>query len=233
MSRTCHHLAWVLHYRPYKETSVIADLLTQNIGKVSVVASGVRRQFKKKSSNKQLQPFSQLQCSWRGKTELKTLVKTDTEKVVRLKGPYLLSGLYVNELLIRLLYPLAPVEGLWELYSSLMQALARESALEYNLRLFEKKLLTLLGYEIPLSFVAGDGQAVHPDRHYVYTPQGFVGEQGSTTEKVFKGKVLLNYANNHITEEMLPELKTLNRLVLADVLGGRPLNSRTLFRKYS
>ena len=225
-------LAWVLHYRPYKETSVIADLLTAESGKVSVVASGIRQQNRKGRPRTPLQPFTQLQVSWRGRSELKKLTQADLDRVVTLKGKHLFCGMYANELLMRLLQPHMPVEGVWELYDWLLSGLASEQPIEPHLRLFEKTLLDQLGYALPLTTEGNSNNPINADKYYQFSAsKGFIPVANDSEQLVFSGQLLIAYAHNHIKPEMLSALKYLNRMALAPLLGNKPLNSRSLFKK--
>ncbi len=239
--------AWVLHTRPYKESSLIADLLTQDYGRISVVANGARGSATKKGKPRRgqlLQPFASLYVSWSGKTELKTLKSLEQRQVISLTGTRLFSGLYANEILQRLLPVWQSVDGLPALYQWLLEHLSSDVCLESVLRLFEKRLLECLGYGLPLGFEAGSGQPLHPDSYYRYDPEnGFwtLGYSGHHTQSgqsgvrkprnSFSGAVLLALADNEVAEQGLPELKSLMRLALAPLLGDKPLRSRSLFQR--
>src|ERR1700722_1412373 len=94
--------AYILHNRPYRETSVLLDLLTYEHGRVTAIAKGVRQSRSRLKSI--LQSFTPLLISWQGKGELVTLVATEPNGCpTRIKGECLLSGLYLNELLMRVL----------------------------------------------------------------------------------------------------------------------------------
>ena len=230
MSTTVLHDAWVLHCRPYKETSVIAELLTPDTGKISVVASGVRCLSRRKKPRRLLQPFSRLQVSWRGSGELKTLIKSEADYTSLLSGKNLFCGLYVNELLVRLLQYCMPVEGVWELYEILLKQLEAGVSPEPCLRLFEKSLLSCLGYALPLSYEYHSLKPISPDINYLYYPKkGFISAKKTDDCIWFPGWVLLSYAENIITSASLPWLKSLNRIALRSLLGNRPLKSYSLF----
>ena len=233
---------WVLHTRPYKETSLLVDLLSCDHGKVSVVVNGARGAATKRGRPRRgqlLQPFAELLVSWSGKTELKTLRHLEQKRVIPLVGKRLFSGLYVNELLQRLLQPWQPVDGVPELYLWLLEHLATDIPLELVLRLFEKRLLERLGFGLPLGFEAETGHAMAPERAYRYDPDnGFwpLGQAseiqcfGKDNKNCFSGSVLLALADDRVEEDSLSELKSLMRLAIHPLLGGRPLRSRELFR---
>ncbi len=237
---------WVLHTRPYRETSLLVDLLTRDYGKVSVVVNGARGAATKKGHPRRgplLQPFTLLLAGWSGKTELKTLKALEQQRVIPLAGSRLFSGLYANELLQRCLQPWQSVDGVSELYLWLLEHLASDTHLELVLRLFEKKLLECLGYGLPLGFEAATGDVMKSDRFYRYDPEnGFWPLSGSVAAGVgrglenesikncFSGSVLLALADDQVLEDSLFELKSLMRMAVHPLLGGRPLRSRELFR---
>ena len=68
---------FVLHYKLYRETSLILEIFTQEFGKLSVIAKGARKLRSKFSGL--LQPFRLIKLSWCGKSDLCTL--TDAEIV--------------------------------------------------------------------------------------------------------------------------------------------------------
>ncbi len=90
--------AYVLHVRAYRETSAIIDLLTLQHGRVSVVARGVRR-----ARGGQPHPFGRLSVGCSGRGQLLTLAGYDSISHRWLTGDALYAGLYLNELLLRLL----------------------------------------------------------------------------------------------------------------------------------
>ena len=228
--------AWVLHTRPYKESSLLVDLLTWDHGRVSVVANGARGSATKKGKPRRgqlLQPFAELLVSWTGKTELKTLKALEQQRVHTLMGARLFSGLYANELLQRLMQSWQPVDGIPELYQWLLEHLATDACLESVLRLFEKQLLDSLGYGLPLGFETGSGEEISADASYRYDHEnGFwlLPTNSTATPNSFSGKVLNELAEGQVSESSLPELKRLMRMAIHPLLGEKALRSRELFR---
>ncbi len=232
--------AWVLHTRPYRESSLLVDLLTQSHGRIAVVVNGARGTAAKNGRPRRgrlLQPFAELLVSWSGKSELKTLKSLEQCRVLSLSGTRLFSGLYVNELLQRLLQPWEPVDGVTALYVWLLENLAADTHLERSLRLFEKRLLDALGYGLPLSFTAGSGDPMNLDGWYCYDPaNGFwplpeIEATGTVFPgTVFSGAMLQALADEVIEDSDLLPAKALMRQAFKPLLGERPLRSRELFR---
>lgn len=94
--------AFVLHGRPYSETSLLLDLFSESDGRVRVLAKGARA--RRSSLKGCLQPFTPLLVRWSGRGEMKTLRNAEPVSLaLPLTGIMLYSGLYVNELLARVL----------------------------------------------------------------------------------------------------------------------------------
>lgn len=150
--------AYVLHSRAYKETSALVDFLTPQ-GKVRAV---LRRARGKGGSL--VRPFVPLEVELRGRGELKNVGRLDAVGIAAwLHGDALFSGLYLNELLMRLLPAEAPHPALFEHYTLTLQALADGRALEPLLRSFEWRLLDELGYAFALDHDVNDLPVVAED----------------------------------------------------------------------
>src|SRR5690554_7453006 len=135
--------AFLLHKRPYRETSALVELLTLHHGRVRAVAQGVQRPGSR--SRGRLQPFAPLQVTWTGEGELKRLRLMESRgAAARLAGEGLLCGLYVNELLTRTLPVELPVAELFAFYTALLEALPRPDARAGGLRRLEAALLEAL-----------------------------------------------------------------------------------------
>lgn len=225
--------AYLLHRKPYRDTSLILEAMTPDYGRVGLVAKGARRPRSQLPGL--LQPFLPLLLSWSGRGELFTL--TDAEG----RGPLLMppgrlsiSAFYLNELLLRLLPRDDPHEALFQAYSKALDRLARNEEVEWELRLFEKRLLEAIGYGLQLTQAAdGGGAPIQPDRQYCYHLE--VGPLPAT-ERVggllLGGRTLLALATEEtaVGPEVRGEAKQLMRAALALYLGDRPLKSRELFR---
>ena len=91
--------AYVLHYRLYRDTSLLIDFFTREQGILSAVARGARSA--KSSLKGLLQPFIPLSISFSWKRELATLIQAEaTEAFFSLSGKRLFSAFYINELMM-------------------------------------------------------------------------------------------------------------------------------------
>ncbi|MDM3869821.1 DNA repair protein RecO [Porticoccus sp. W117] len=225
--------AYVLHTRPYRETSQLVELFTFNHGRVRAVAKGSQR----RKGGTPLSPFVQLNVAWGGRSDLKSLYSTETEGLpTTLKGEQLFTGFYLNELLLRTLPEQDAHSNVFYHYSRLLPQLASGFDVQPQLRQFEMALLHSLGYELVLTTTADSGEPVVPQQHYFYDPQ--LGLQSDFDNRVanpkqlFEGQHLLAISQSEYSQpEIVKSAKRLLRLALAPHLGGKPLQSRELFRQ--
>ncbi len=224
---------YVLQLRPYRDTSALVEAFTRDLGRVGLVARGIRRP--KSAMQGALQPFQGLLLSWVGGGDLGTLVSAEMEGADRLSGRTLFCGYYLSELLLRLLVRHDPHTRLYEAYVRAIRALsaARDgAALERSLRVFEKRLLQELGYGLLLEQEAEGGCPIDPDCLYTYRlEKGPLRGDGATGVRVH-GRTLLALARDALEDPgCLKEAKRLLRAALGLYLGDRPLKSREFFRK--
>ncbi|MDR0276847.1 MAG: DNA repair protein RecO [Paucimonas sp.] len=218
--------AYVLHNRAYRETSALVDFLTPQ-GRVRAV---LRRARGKGGSL--ARPFVPLEVELRGRGELKTVGRLDTVGVASwLVGDALFSGLYLNELLTRLLPAEDPHPALFEHYAATLQALAAGRPLEPLLRSFEWRLLDELGYAFALDHDI-NGDALVADGWYRLQVDAGLERVYLLQPGLFSGVELAAMAEaDWEAPGALSAAKRLMRQALAVHLGGRPLVSRELFRK--
>ncbi len=224
--------AFVLHQRPYRESSLLLEVFGIGAGRVGLIAKGARRP--KSPLRAQLAPFRPLLLSWRGRGDLGLVVAAEPDGPALVIPPAALaSGLYLNELLVRLLHRHDPHPELFLVYRQTLAALASSDChLEQALRIFEKRLLDAVGYGLMLDRSAESGAPVDPARRYRYiTDRGPVEAGGRETGAGVRiqGSTLLALASEGPLEPAaLKEAKQLMRTAINMHLEGRPLMSRTL-----
>jgi DNA repair protein RecO (recombination protein O) len=229
--------AFVLHQRPYRESSLLLEVFAIGAGRIGLIAKGARRP--KSPLRAQLTPFRPLLLSWRGRGELGLVVGAEPDgPALVMPSAAIVSGLYLNELLVRLLHRHDPHPELFLQYRRTLSALARpDCPLEQSLRLFEKRLLDAVGYGLMLDRTAGTGAAVEPKAQYRYiTDQGPVAadskEKGAGV--CVRGSTLLALASEQpLDPAALKEAKYLMRTAINMHLEGRPLVSRLLYPRKS
>lgn len=227
--RVAKQTGYVLHTRPYKESSLLVELFTREHGRLTVLAKGARRL--KSRQRGVMRPFLLLMLSWSGRGELPVLTQAEAlSRAHALDGGGLWCGFYLNELLVRLLHRYDAHAVLFDRYAGSLEALSENNHNEVVLRLFEKKLLSELGYALDLTTESNTGLAVDIHNRYRYIPvQGLVksrnGEPGNSD--TISGASLLALANEDFADpRTLIEAKRLMRKVIGYYLGGKPLHSR-------
>jgi DNA repair protein RecO (recombination protein O) len=221
--------AYVLHARAYRETSAIIDLLTLQHGRLSVVARGVRRA----RGGGQPHPFGRLSVGCSGRGQLLTLTGFDSISHRWLTGDALYAGLYLNELLLRLLRDDDAHPVLFSGYERTLEQLT-DGADEAALRIFERLALKECGYEVSFGFDAETGEPVRPTRSYRFVPDvGFHAVDEAVDHRlVFGGATLCAIATDDYSDDVVRRsAKQIMRRALAPHLGDRPIASRALFRK--
>ena len=248
--------AYVLHSRPFKDTSLLVDFLTENFGRITLVAKGARQQ--KKKGNFLLQPFVSLRISWQGKSQLKTLISTEITSHIaninieaentleshinkNLEANYLYSGFYANELLTYLLPFDESNSVIFYIYVNLLTSLKNKFDLEKTLRLFEFSFLAELGYGINFISAAATSEFIEPNKQYCYEPsEGFfctdsLGENQKNSllvsKNIFDGSIILAINNQEYTNQSVRQsAKYISRMSLNHILMGKKIKSREFFR---
>lgn len=225
--------AYVLHSRPYRDTSLLIDFFTPDYGRVTAIGKGLRSKTKATQLRRSnIQPFVPLLVSWGGSGGLKTLFHSEIQyPVVHLQGQRLYSAMYVNELLIRLLQLEAEHQLLFDRYCHVLNELSVSETIDIVLRDFEFELLDCLGYGLTLDVDSDTGEAISSDAYYQYQP-GFGFSQLLVVKpaiNVFRGAELLAISAGNYDQSTRLVAKRLCRQALAFYLGYKPLKSRTLF----
>jgi DNA repair protein RecO (recombination protein O) len=223
--------AYVLHHRPYRDTSRILELFTRDYGRVSVFARGARSARKAGTAlTSILQPFNRLLISWSGKGEAGQLTAAEFDGAVSTLPPdRLVSGFYLNELLLKLFARHDSHPEVFSLYGATLDALKVDAEGLRPLRLFEKRLLDALGYGLA---VEREADADRPlDARYAYR---YRLDKGATRidgvaegVDIFSGATLLAVAREDFSDPAVcAEARVLLRAALNLCLEGKELRTR-------
>lgn len=223
--------AFILHTRSYTESSLLADLFVENVGKVTVLAKGVKR--KTSSLKGMLQPFTPLIVQYSGQGNIKTLRKVEAMSLaLPLVSVFLYSAFYLNELLHRVLVAETEIPTLFDDYLKSLQQLAQQLPAEDVLRAFELSLLENLGYQVDFFHCYATGDTIIESMHYQYqSEKGFMSSllQNSTS---FTGEQVLALGKRQFNnKETLKAAKRFTRMALRPYVGSKPFKSRELFLK--
>lgn len=230
--------AYLLHSRPFRDTSLLLDFLTRDYGRFSAIAKGVRRAGARNKGL--LQPFIPLQISVFGKRELKTLRNVELmSDVVTFKGERLFSALYINELMVRLVHANEAEANLFLEYEKTLGLLQTGPDIEPVLRRFEINLLQILGYGIEFGVEAESGDAIVSSEYYFFQIEsGFIRidrnrlnrNRPEQDQNYFSGEEIIRISGLDFSEKQTRKAaKQLLRYVLGIYLGEKPLKSRQLF----
>jgi DNA repair protein RecO (recombination protein O) len=223
--------AFVLHRRPYLNTSLLLEAFGRESGRVGLVARGALNSRSRLKGL--LQPFVPLLLSWAGAGELATLTAAEENgPAVALAPARVLAGLYANELLVRLLPRQDPLPELFAAYGALLAELVAAPEPEPALRRFEKRLLAELGYGLTLDREAGSGAPIVAEGHYRYVlDQGPLPVSQTQMGVSISGRSLLALRDETLSDpSVLKDIKRLTRAALTEHLRGRALKTRDLYR---
>ena len=230
MSQPESHTAYILHRRPYRETSLLVELFSEDAGRVGVVARGARKPRKGATP---LEPFRLLQVGWAGRGELRSLRGAEALGApADLRGEALYLGFYLNELLLRLCARFDPYPRVFGAYRETLAALAGGGR-DRPLRAFEAGLLRELGLAPDWGRCAGCGEPVAPASNYAWQPEFGLLCAGCTNGPTpYSGRAVaaLQSAAAEVGDTERRQARDLMRQALAPHLGSRPLESRELLR---
>ena len=217
-----NQLAFVLHARAYRETSLLLECLTRDHGRVGLVARGVRRE-RTRIPRALLQPLIPVRLGWNGRGELATLTQVEAAaSAFDLGGDALLCALYLNELVLRITPRQDPHPQMFADYAETLARLAHGEAQAWTLRRFERDLLAHLGYALVLDVDGDDGAPLDPERDYSYRHEhGPVPWRDARDGVRLRGAALLALARDEMpAAEHLPALRRLMRSVIAAHIDG-------------
>ena len=217
--------AFVLHRYDWSETSLILEVFTRHHGRMALVAKGVKRPSS--SFRPILLPLQPLHLAFGGDAEIKTLKAAEWQGGhVMPTGDALMSGYYLNELLLNLLAREDPHPVLFDLYANVVAVIASEhgEVLESALRAFELLLLREIGLLPLLDAQTMTLLALHPEERYSLVPEGglrqagegdrtsLTGAQWTTLQQVLGERTPffdVLRACSGVASELKPQLRTL------------------------
>jgi len=238
---------YVLHQRPFRDSSLIVELFTREHGRLTAfahAARGLRPRFGA------LQAFRPLLLSWSGRGEAPSLsaaerAEADGGDAVAgaaalgaggLPAARLMSGFYVNELLLKLLARDDPHPDLFDLYERTLEQLCHSASADAPLRVFERRLLEFVGYGLNLAAEADTGRPVRADAYYQFRPgvHGFVIAEPAAPGAI-PGQLLQDLSSDSVPSGEAPmrQVRALMRAALDHCLEGRELATRSVARALS
>ena len=232
--------AFVLHHYDWSETSLILEVFTRHYGRIALVAKGAKRPTS--SFRPVLLPLQPLQLSYGGEAEIRTLKSAEwIGGHVMPTGEALLSGYYLNELLLRLLARDDPHPLLFDVYAQIVRVLASEhgEVLQAALRAFELLLLREIGLLPQLDHQTLTMAPLDPDARYTIVPEGGLRARGEAERSSLSGAQWMKLQQTltsgasfmdvlRICAELSAELKPQLRALLHYHCGLATLRTRQL-----
>jgi DNA repair protein RecO (recombination protein O) len=217
--------AYVLHRYDWSESSLILEVFTRHYGRIALVAKGAKRPSS--SFRPILLPLQLLHVAFGGDAEIRTLKSAEWQGGhVMPSGEALLSGYYINELLLLLLARDDPHPVLFDVYDRVVQVIASEhgEALQATLRAYELLLLREIGLLPQLDEQTMTLGALGPNTHYTLVPEGGIRQANPDDRDTLTGAqwVQLQAALHDST----PFTTTLR--VCADMIGSLKPQLRAL-----
>jgi DNA repair protein RecO (recombination protein O) len=232
--------AYVLHRYDWSETSLILEVFTRHHGRIALVAKGAKRPSS--SFRPVLLPLQPLQLSYGGEAEIRTLKGAEwMGGHVMPTGESLLSGYYLNELLLQLLARDDPHPALFDVYANVVRVLASEhdEVLQTALRTFELLLLREIGLLPRLDHQTLTLAPLEADRFYSLVPEGGLrarseGDRGGLSGAQWLSLQRTLESGTPFTDTLracaavMNELKPQLRTLLQYHCGGGTLRTRQL-----
>lgn len=222
--------AFVLHARPWRETSFLVEVLSAEHGRVGLLARGVQGP-RRHALRAALQPLQYIRFDAVQKGELAQLRAAEAlDAAPLLVGEAMLAGFYLNELVLRLAPRLDPHPELYAAYAVTRERLRAVEPLAWTLRRFERDLVEALGFGFAFD-TDGDGAPVDPAARYRLDPEH--GPRRLSLDRGHDdrshaptGRALLALAADRMPDsDDLADLRRAMRAVIAFHLGGRGLKS--------
>jgi DNA repair protein RecO (recombination protein O) len=221
--------AYVLHQRPYRDSSQLLECLTANHGRVGLVARGSRRGVSRQRAL--LQPFVPIRVSWLRRGELGRLLNVEPAGHAHaLGGQRLLAAFYASELVLRLTARSDPNAEVFSCYSRCLAQL-EEGDVARALRVYELGLLRALGYGLALDCDARTGEPVESAARYAFELETGLHRVDAEDRDAYPGRALISLRDLALEDdESLRVAQQLLGRVLRAHLGERPIKTRMVLQ---
>lgn len=219
---------FVLHRRPYSNTSLLLECFSADSGRFPIIAKGAAGN---KHNSALLQPFQPLLGIWKGKGDVKTLHQVDTDShLPPLTGQTLFMAMYINELLMNLLPRNDVTHEIFEYYTQLIITMRNDIDHENSIRHFEVNLLQNLGYGLSLDTLADTGQDVTTSTWYQYQAEHGVIESDDLNGLIQGHTLIALTSGLELNYDQKMQARRLMKFVINYYLEGKALKSRELFQ---
>ncbi|PWQ97723.1 DNA repair protein RecO [Leucothrix pacifica] len=162
-----HSLGYILRTRPYSDANVIVDLFSKQAGRITCMARPAKLRGKVQKGH--LQPFRILQVELQGRGEMLRLSQTDERFRHRIPVANLLYGLYLNELILRLIPQNTSLDAMYRYYQDALQLLVESDEPMLVAMRFELALMDGLGHTLNLWNDDHNGSELIAGQRYLYS----------------------------------------------------------------
>ena len=221
---------YILHQKPYRESSVIAEFFSRDEGRIPLLFNGLRGKNSRRKAGGLIQPFDHLAINVAPRGDMRRAeLKDQLSSSLKVVGTRTFFGMYVNELVYRLSVREERTPEIFDLYHRFMEALKLESFQVRFLTGFEVQFLKALGYAIDLTRADGGEQFVEASKRYRFDP-----EVGLVTDPLgaFSGVELKAVLSESDLDSSQTALRSVIDSLISHLLRGRRINARVLCDKY-
>ncbi|MGT9759692.1 DNA repair protein RecO [Neisseria meningitidis] len=221
--RVNHEPVFLLASSPWRESSLRVEAFSRRYGRVALLARSARK--RQSELRGVLVPFVPVSASWYGSQELKTLHRAEwIGGWPQPQGRALFSGLYVNELMLKLTVREDPLPELYDALAEVMEAVCCKAAYIDDLRRFEWRLLNLLGVA-PDLHADGTGGDILADKTYLDARRGGHARMRgrrrafARSRRIVEGQSLIDLREGSFrTAESLQQALKITRLFIRHLL---------------
>lgn len=223
--RVTGEVGFILHAKDWSETSLLLDVLTPSYGRVFMAAKGARRPSSQYRGL--LTAFAPLRLTWSGTNEVKNLIRADwMGTMAPLTGEALLSGFYVNELVLKLTEREERHPGLFDAYVKVIHDLALGDRVQPALRRFERTLLTVAGWAPAKEGPADAKRWVVREGLLAALPEGATVEKGVPVYSLAEADAVVS--DGPIPASAMRAARDILRELIQFHLDGRVIHSRRI-----
>lgn len=138
--------AYILNRRPFRDSSLLLDIFTEDYGRICCVARPAKKRGKVVKGH--TEPFRYLHMQWIGKGDVQTLTEADERGRHNIPSSELMMGIYINELILLFSQQHAPNADLFNAYKYTLHKIGDVEINKQILMRFELYLLQTLDYPI-------------------------------------------------------------------------------------
>ena len=156
---------YILNRRPFRDTSLLLDIFTEDYGRICCVARPAKKRGKIVKGN--TEPFRYLHLQWIGKGDVQTLVEADERGRHEIPPSELMMGLYLNELLLLFTQQHVSQSELFSAYKYTLHKLGDTQINRQILMRFEVYMLHIMGF--PIDNVGLSEEAIQQNIMFVFS----------------------------------------------------------------